>query len=65
MAHGYLRECYVDGQIEQQFVRMQLAAERLVSSSRRQIEIFADALLRHGTLTGDEIIQQLNGATEP
>jgi hypothetical protein len=30
MAGGYLRECYSDGQIEQQFARMRTAAERLV-----------------------------------
>jgi hypothetical protein len=36
------------------------AAERLVSSSRRQIEIVAAALLRHGTLTGDEVIELLH-----
>jgi hypothetical protein len=63
MARRYLRDCFADGQIEQQLVRMRLAVERLVSSSRRQIEIIVDALLRHGTLTGDEIIAQLNGAT--
>jgi hypothetical protein len=47
MARGYLRECYSDGQIEQQFARMRTAAERLVRtpSVRRQIEI-ADVLMR-------------------
>ena len=54
-----------DARLERQFVRMQLAAQRLVMASRHQIEIVAAALLRHGTLTGDEIIAQLNGATEP
>jgi hypothetical protein len=44
---------------------MQLAAERLVTASRRQIETVADALLQHGSPTGEEIIAQLNGATEP
>ena len=47
MARGYLRECYSDGQIEQQFARMRTAAERLVRtpSVRRQIEI-AEVLMR-------------------
>ena len=39
MARRYLRDCFADGQIEQQLVRKRLAVERLVSSSRRQIEI--------------------------
>jgi hypothetical protein len=31
-ARRYLRGCFADDQIEQQLVRMRLAAERLVSS---------------------------------
>jgi hypothetical protein len=34
-----------------QFERMRFAAERLVSSSRSQIETEAAALLRHGSLS--------------
>ena len=33
MVRGYLRECYSNGQIEQQFARMRTAAERLVRTS--------------------------------
>ena len=35
-----------------QFERMRFAAERLVSSSRSQIETEPAALLRHGSLSG-------------
>lgn len=63
MARRYLRACFPDTEIERQMYCMQLAAERLVRSSRRQIVVIADAVMRHGTLTGDEIIAQLNGAT--
>jgi hypothetical protein len=65
MARDYLRERYANARLEQQFVRMQLAAERLVPASRNQIEIVAAVLLKRTSLTGDEIIAQLNGATEP
>ena len=43
MARDYLRERYADARLEQQYIRMQLAAERLVSASRNQIEIVAVA----------------------
>jgi hypothetical protein len=39
--------------------RLRLAARRLVTASRRQIEIVADALLRHGTLSGEAITDLL------
>jgi ATP-dependent Zn protease len=55
MARGYLRERYNEAQLVLQFERMQLAAERLVTSSRREITSVATALLRRGTLTADEV----------
>ncbi len=42
---------------------MRLAAERLVVSERGKIEIIAGALLKHGTLPGDAVVELLNGAT--
>jgi hypothetical protein len=56
-ARRYLRDDYPDAEIEYQMLRMRLAAERLVASSRRQIEIITNALLRYGSLTGDEIVE--------
>jgi hypothetical protein len=41
-------------------IRMHYGAERLVAASRRQIEIIAAALLRRGSLTGDEIAELLD-----
>ena len=42
---------------------MPLAARRLVASERARIETAAAALLKSGTLTGEEITVLLNGAT--
>jgi hypothetical protein len=39
-------------------MRMKYAAERLVAASRREIEIVAAALMRHPSLTGDEIAER-------
>jgi hypothetical protein len=39
--------------------RLRLAARRLVTTSRREIATIAAALLRHGTLTADEIVGAL------
>jgi hypothetical protein len=57
MARGYLHGYYRDAEVELQMVRMSQAAERLVISERTKIETVAAALLRHGTLTGDQIIE--------
>jgi hypothetical protein len=62
MARDYLRGRYTEARLALQLEHMQPAAERLVKASRRQIEIVADALLRNGTLTGDQILELLNGA---
>ena len=35
--------------------RLRLAARLLITASRRQIQIIADALLQRGTLSGNEI----------
>ena len=43
--------------------RLRLAARLLITASRRQIQIIADALLQRGTLSGNEITALLNGAT--
>ena len=63
MARGYLRERYTEAQLALQLERMRLAAERLVASERARIETAAAALLKSGTLTGEEITVLLNGAT--
>jgi hypothetical protein len=57
MARRYLEEHYGEAQLALQLQRMQLAAERLVASERAKIEFIAAALLRHGTLSGDQIIE--------
>jgi hypothetical protein len=40
--------------------RLRLAARRLVISQQTEIAIIAAALLRHGTLSGDQIIELAN-----
>jgi hypothetical protein len=60
MARRYLRDCFADDQIELQMMRMSQAAERLVVSERAKIATVAAALLRHGTLSGDQIIELLH-----
>jgi hypothetical protein len=61
MVRGYLRERYTEAQLALQLECMPLAARRLVASQRAKIETVAAALLKSGTLTGDEIIALLNG----
>ena len=63
MARGYLRERYSEAQLALQLERMQLVAQRLVVPQQAKIETVAAALLRHGTLTGDQILELLNGST--
>jgi hypothetical protein len=59
MARRYLRACFADSEIEFQMLRMRYGAERLVASEQTKIEIVADALLRLGTLSGDEVAELL------
>jgi ATP-dependent Zn protease len=59
MARRYLCGCFADNQIELQMLRMSQAAERLVTSSRREIEAIAAALMQRGTLTGAEVVDLL------
>jgi hypothetical protein len=47
-----LRVRHADIEIEYQLTRMQLGAERLVTSSRHQIATIAAALLRHRQTAG-------------
>ena len=65
MARHYLCDCYRHAEIECQMVRMQLAAERLVTASRLEIELVAAALLRRGSLSGDEIVELLDDRLLP
>ena len=50
--------------IRKKFGRFRLAARRLVASSRREIATVAAALLRHGTLSGDQIIELTHDRNE-
>jgi hypothetical protein len=43
---------------------LRLAARRLVISQQTEIAIIAAALLRHGTLSGDQIIELANDRNE-
>jgi hypothetical protein len=63
LAHDYLRDFYAAAEIGYQLTRMRLGAERLVTSSHRQIMLVADALMRHGSLSGEHIVELLNGST--
>jgi hypothetical protein len=65
MAREYLRECYTASQIELQFARMRLAAERLAASERGKIETVAAALLQHGCLSGDQIVELIASKQTP
>ena len=59
---------YLQPRSELEFVgeiaRLRLAAQRLVVAQRAKIEIIAAALLRHGTLSGDQIIELLHDRNE-
>ena len=64
MARRYPEEHYSEAQLGLQLARMRTAAERLVSSEQTRIEIIAAALLRHGTLSGDQIIELTHDRNE-
>lgn len=55
---------YLQPRSELEFIaevaRLRAAARRLVVSERAKIEVVAAALLRHGTLSGDEVIELLH-----
>ena len=55
MARDYLEQRYGDVQIEDRMAQAEKHAHALVSASRREIELIADALLRHDTLSGAQI----------
>jgi ATP-dependent Zn protease len=59
MAKDYLLSCFPEVEIPYQMTRAKYAAEHLVASSRHQITTVATALLRRGSLTGDEIVELL------
>ena len=65
MARDYLKRRYAEARMPLEFERMRNAAELLVSSSRSQIETVAAALLRHGSLSGDQIVELLDGLSMP
>ena len=57
MAYEYLARQLNPLQVGGELVRYRDAAQRLVRSAwaRHRIRLLADALLRHGTLTGEQI----------
>jgi hypothetical protein len=57
MAYEYLARQLIPLQVGTEFTRCRDAAQRLVCSpwAQRRIVAIADALLRHGTLTGEQI----------
>ncbi len=59
MAREYLARQLNPLQVGAELVRYRDAAQRLVRSpwARQRIRLLADALLRHGTLTGEQIFE--------
>ena len=59
MAHEYLARQLNPLQIEAELTRYRDAAQRLVRSpwARHRIRVLADALLRQGTLSGEQIFE--------
>jgi hypothetical protein len=57
MAYAYLARQLNPLQVGAEFVRYRDAAQRLIRSpwAQHRVRLLADALLRHGTLSGDEI----------
>ena len=56
-------DCFL-GVDQKEVGRLRLAARRLVTASRREIATVAAALLRHGTLSGDQIIELTHDRNE-
>ena len=65
-ARRYLARRFAPLQVGFQLVRYRDAAQRLVQSAwaRQRIRVLAEALLSHGTLTGEQIAALLDGSTE-
>jgi hypothetical protein len=63
MARGYLMEHYDALRIGAALARHRDAAEKLVRTpwARHRIELIASALLRRGSLSGDEIGELVSG----
>ena len=65
MARDYLARQFDPLQIAAELVRYRDAAQRLVRSpwARQRIRLLADALLRHGTLSAEQIFERTNFRT--
>jgi hypothetical protein len=55
MVRGYLQPS-TELEFIAEVARLRAAAHRLVTAERAKIEIVAAALLRHGTLSGEEVV---------